>query len=85
MNDFIIQKYINNITINNIIEYAKKEGIILSNNDAKTIHEYLNKYWKVFYYGDPTNLFIELKQKLERDTYKKLVELYKQAKEKIKK
>lgn len=84
MNDIIIQKYINNITLNNIIDFGKKEGINLKNEEAKIIYEYLNKYWKVFYYGDPKELLLELKQKLSSDTYNKLEELYYIAKEKIK-
>ncbi len=84
MNDFIIQKYINNITINNIIDFSKKEGIILSNEEANIIYEYIKKYWKVFYHGDPTKLFNELKQKLSPKVYSKAKELYLYAKEKIK-
>lgn len=85
MNDIIIQKYINGITINNIIDFAKKEGINVKIEEAKIIHEYLNKYWKVFYYDNPKKLLLELKQKLSPATYNKLEELYYIAKEKIKK
>ncbi len=84
MNDFIIQNYINNISLNNITNYAKNEGIILKDNEAKIIYEYLKKYWKVFYYDNPDYLLKELKQKLSKETYDKLLELYKMAKEKIK-
>lgn len=84
MNDFIIQKYIDNITLNNITDYAKKEGIFLKENEAKIIYEYLKKYWKVFYYDNPINLLNELKENLSKETYDKLLELYKMAKEKIK-
>ncbi len=84
MNDLIIQKYINNITLNNIIDYGKKEGLIITNNEASIIYEYMVKYWKVFYYGDPKNLLSELKMKLSSNTYNKLEELYIIAKEKIK-
>lgn len=84
MNDFIIQKYIDNISLNNITDYAKKEGIILKENEANIINEYLKKYWKIFYYDNPNNLLNELKGKLSKETYDKLLELYKMAKEKIK-
>lgn len=83
MNDFIIQKYIDNISLNNIMDYAKNEGIFLTDNEARVIMEYLKKYWKEFYYDNPVNLFLELKEKLKPETYSKLVELYKIAKEKI--
>lgn len=85
MNDIIIQKYINSITINNIIDFGKKEGINIKIDEAKIIYEYLNKYWKVFYYDNPEKLLSELKEKLSYATYNKLEELYYMAKEKIKK
>lgn len=84
MNDFIIQKYINNITLNNIIDFGKKEGVIVSNEEAKIIYEYMRKYWKVFYYDNPEKLLLELKGKLSSNVYNKLEELYFIAKEKIK-
>lgn len=79
-----MQKYINNITLNNIIDFGKKEGINVKNEEAKIIHEYLNKHWKRFYYDDPKELLLELKGKLSSTTYNKLEELYYMAKEKIK-
>lgn len=83
MNNFIIEKYINNITLNNINDFAKKEGIILKNNEDKIIYDYIKKYWKVFYYDNPSNLFKELKEKLSNETYNKIVELYNEYKNKI--
>lgn len=84
MNDFLINKYINNITINNINEFTEKEGIFLKNEEALIINSYIKKYWKIFYYENPDNLFKELKLKLEPSTYKKIIELYYKYKKKIK-
>lgn len=84
MNELILASYIKKLKKEHIIEYAKNNGIILQNNEVDVIYEYITKYFKVFYSGDPTNLFIELKGKLAPNTYKKLIQLYKEAKEKIK-
>ena len=84
MNELLLQTYIKKLKKEHIIEYAKNNDIILQSNEVDVIYEYLTKYFKVFYSGDPTNLFIELKSKLSPNTYKKLIQLYKEAKEKIK-
>ena len=76
MHDILIQRYINNITLNDIISFGKNEGIDVKNEEAKIIYEYMHKYWKVFYHGDPKNLMQELKNKLSTPTYNKLEELY---------
>lgn len=84
MNELILQSYIKKLRKEHIIKYAENNGIILQSNEVDVIYEYITKYFKVFYSGDPTNLFIELKSKLSPNTYKKLIQLYKEAKEKIK-
>ncbi len=84
MNELILQSYIKKLKKEHIKEYAKNNDIILQNNEVDIIYEYLTKYFKIFYNGDPTNLFFELKNKLSPNTYNKLVKLYKEAKEKIK-
>jgi sulfur relay (sulfurtransferase) DsrC/TusE family protein len=71
------------LNLNHIIKYAKKENVNISEKDAKTILEYIKKYWKKFYYEEPTELLNELKNKLEYDTYNKLEELYYENKKKI--
>lgn len=84
MNEILIQKYINNITLNDIINFGKNEGINISNSEAKILYEYMHKYWRKFYYEEPKDLMLELKNKLSSSTYNKLYELYYIAKEKIK-
>lgn len=84
MNEFLINNYINSITLNHIINFAKNEGIILKSEEAEIIEIYIKKYWKIFYHGDPSELFEELKEKLEKNTYDKMIELYYEYKKKIK-
>lgn len=84
MNDFILKSYIDKLSINHIKEYAQKNNISLINNEDEIIYDYIKKYYREFYYGNPKNLFDELKTKLSCTTYKKIEELYYNAK-KIKK
>lgn len=83
MNDIIIQKYVNMLNIDHIINYSNKQGINISNKDAKIIYDYIKKYWKRFYHEDAKDLLFELSNKLDINTYKKLEELYYETKKKI--
>lgn len=83
MNNFFISKYINNITLNNINDFAKKEGIFLINNEDKIIYNYIKKYWKVFLYDNPDNIFNKLKHEISNNTYNKIIEVYNKYKNKI--
>ena len=84
MNELILETYIKKLKKEHIIEYAKKNNIILQSNEVDIIYEYMTKYFKIFYSGDPSSLFDELKEKLSLNTYNTLIMLYKKAKEKIK-
>lgn len=83
MNNFFISKYINSITLNNINDFAKKEGIFLTNNEDKIIYNYIKKYWKVFLYDNPDNIFNKLKCEVSNNTYNKIIEVYNKYKNKI--
>ena len=84
MNELILETYIKKLKKEHIIEYAKKNNIILQSNEVDIIYEYMTKYFKIFYSGDPSYLFDKLKEKLSLNTYNTLIMLYKKAKEKIK-
>ena len=84
MYDKLIKEYINKITETEIKNYAKKRNILLTNDEAKIIYLYIKNYWQTFYKEDPTELFKELKEKLQPNTYSELIKLYKEYKNKIK-
>lgn len=85
MNSVILERYVNRLTKNHIIEFAKKQNITLLNNEIDIIYEYIKKYYKTIAFGDVTNIFKELKCKLSFNTYEKIEELYNIFKEKINK
>jgi len=78
-----IKEYIENIDEYTIEKYAKSNQINLSNKEIKIIYLYLKNYWQIFYKGDPTELFKELKEQLEKEKNEKILNLYNKYKEKI--
>ena len=72
----IIKQYIEKITEQDIYNYALNEGVILLEDECKIIYMYLKNYYQVFLNDDPTFIFEELKDKLRKETYNKLVEIY---------
>lgn len=76
MYELIIKNYINKLTIDDILNYAKKENIKVSLNEASIIYKYIKEYHDVFLNGNPDTLFIELKSKLSYEVYDKCVNLY---------
>ena len=85
MNQVLIEKYINKLTIKDIKEYAKKQNILLTNNEDEIIYDFIKKNYKDLINNEYNEDFLrELKCKLSFDTYEKIKNLYKEAKEKIK-
>lgn len=80
MYERLIEKYINNLDIDSIISYGKKQGINVTQNDAQIIYDTIINKWRYILHNDPTNIFNDLKTKLEKDTYNKMIELYKKYK-----
>ncbi len=76
MYDYLIMDYISKMNVEDILNYAKKKNIPLSENDAIILHSYAKKYYKIFLYQDPTNILKEIKDKINPLTYKELYKLY---------
>lgn len=82
MKDTIIKKYINQLTIEDIIEFSKKNNISLTKIEATHILYHIKKDWKTVLYSNPKPIFNELKTKINPTTYQKGIELYNIYKEK---
>ena len=80
--EFIIKEFVSNLTENDINNFALKEGIMLENEELKTIYMYIKNYWQIFYKEDANYLLKELKEKLKPNTYTKIVELLNKYKKK---
>lgn len=72
MNEILLKKY---VTLNSINEFAKKEGIILKDFETKIIYDYIFKNY-IEIYNSKNYDFSDLKNKIDENTYKKVIELY---------
>ena len=77
----LIKKWIPNLTKENIIDYAKKINISLSDSDANTLYQFIMKNYSGILEGNETS-FKELKQKINPNLYQQLLKLYEQNKAK---
>ena len=84
MYELLIGEYVKNkLTEQDINNYALKKNINLTEDEIKIIYVYIKNYWKEFYKGNPKELFMELKEKLNPITYNKALKLYQEYKNKI--
>lgn len=84
MYEYLIGEYVNNkLTEQDINSFALNKNIHLTQDEIKIIYVYIKNYWKEFYKGNPAELFIELKEKLNKKTYDTIIKLYEEYKNKI--
>ena len=69
MNRFIIKKYIDRLTKQDIINYIDKQNIELSPNEIDIIYYYIKNKYNDFLNGNDQNILKELKQKVSPKTY----------------
>ena len=79
----IIKKYINYLKKDDIINFAKKEGVTLNNTELDIIYNTIKTRWEDIY-NNGINVINEYKDKLNKVTYDKLIELYSYYKAKLK-
>lgn len=79
----IIKKYINYLKKEDIVNFAKKEGVNLSNIELDTIYNVIKTRWEEIYVNG-TKVINEYKDKLNKITYDKLIELYSYYKRRLK-
>ena len=79
----IIKKYINYLKKEDIINFAKKEGVSLNNVELDTIYNVIKTRWEEIY-SNGIKVINEYKDKLNKLTYDKLIELYSYYKNKLK-
>lgn len=78
----IISQYVNKITKNDILEFAKKKDIILDNDEVDFIFCEIKNNWKAIIFGDPSIVFNKLKNKTTLQKYGQIEQLYYEFKEK---
>lgn len=78
----LIKNYINKLTINDTKALASKNNINLNDDELNFVHNQIKNNWYTLIYGDPTNLFNELKSKVSNTNYLKIKDLYTTYKQK---
>ena len=75
INKNLIYLYIKKIKKEDILEFAKRQDIILNNNELDLIYDYIkNKTDNIL--DDPEYVLEEIKDKLDKKVYLKILELY---------
>lgn len=73
---YILEKYINNITINNINDFALKNNIILSKKEKTIIHDIIKNHYMEILSGNDKPYIEFLSKKLEENNFNKIIALY---------
>lgn len=76
MYEYIISEYLKKLTIQDIFNYAKKNNLTISECDAVILLSYAKKYYKEFINGYPEEILKEIKDKIDKNTYKLAYKLY---------
>lgn len=76
MNFFLIQKYIQKLTKEDISKFATSQGINLDNNEIDIIYYYIKNRYPDFFSGKQLQLLKEIKEQVKPTTYNKIEELY---------
>ena len=78
----MISQYINKITKEDIFKFAKDKGIYLNNDELEFVFSKIKNNWKTIVFGDPSNIFKELKTKTSIQKYNQIEQLYYEFKKK---
>lgn len=81
----MIENYIKNLTKKDIIDFSNKEGITLDNNELDLIFNTIKTEYKTLLYSDSTNIFNNIKSRINPTSYQKIKQLFETYKEKYKK
>ena len=80
MQEYLIKEYIKKMSVDDIINFAKKKGLDLPYSDALILYSYAKKYYQEFINDNPTSIIKELKEKLSPNTFKEAYKIYLEAK-----
>ena len=73
---YIIEEYLKNFKIDDILTFAKKNNINISINDANTLYTYAKNNYQDFLNGNDSKLIKEIKEKIDPNTFKEAYKIY---------
>lgn len=71
----LIEKHIKKLTIQDIYNFASKNEINLTENEANYIYDKIKENWEELIFSDHIPILINSKNSLEKETYDKALEL----------
>ena len=80
--NYIIEKYINNLTINNINDFARKNNIFLTENEQKIFYNIVKNHYKEILNGNDDEIIKYLKNNLSEEKFYNVLNLYNEYKNK---
>lgn len=83
MNIYLVSEYVKRLTKEDIIKFAFKKSIVLKEKEIDIIFDTIKKHYKVLIYGNPKEIFDDLRNKIEPMTMNKIETLYLEFRKKI--
>ncbi len=76
MKERLISEYINRMTLDDVNNFAIKNGIILKEDEVRLIYNHIKSDWRTIVFGNPRGILDDLKNKLDNTSYQKIETLY---------
>ena len=76
MKERLINEYVNRMTLEDVNNFALKNGIILKDKEVKIIYDHIKNNWRTIVFGNPRGILDDLKEKLDSTSYQKIESLY---------
>ena len=76
MKERLISEYVNRMTLEDVNNFALKNGIVLKDNEIKLIYDHIKNNWRTIVFGNPRGILDDLKEKLDSTSYQKVESLY---------
>lgn len=81
---YYIEKYINNLSIDDVYKYGLENNLCLSKKEADIIYECIKNDWETLIYSNYNVVLDKYKNSFDSDTFNKIEELIILYKEKYK-
>lgn len=79
----LLENYISRIQIEDIKAFALKNGADPSEKELALIYKYVKNDWETIIFGNPKEIFSDLKENLTAKNYQIVTELFNSYKEKF--
>ena len=76
MKEKLISEYVSKMTLEDVNNFALKNGIILKDTEVKLIYDHIKNNWRTIVFGNPRGILDDLKEKLDSTSYQKIESLY---------